>query len=561
MFGTGTSGGFGSNTGSGLFGSSKPTTGLSISTPGFGATNSTASAPGTSGLFGQNNNTNTATSSGGTNLFGNTTSTSNTGINNQFGNTATNASTTATGGLFGSSTNTNASTGGFGNTATSASGNLFGNTATTNAGANTGSLFGNTAAPSAGGNTGGSLFGNTSATSAGTNTGSLFGNTSTLNTGTNTGGLFGNTATSSGGTATNSLFGNTSTSVAGTGSGGLFGNTSAANTGGLGGNSLFGSTNTGAASTGAGLFGSSNTANASSGLGSFGQTQQQTQGMNPTQNQAGQKDQQEFEQICQQLVFIKECWDPASANCQFRHYFYNAVDPSEVSRYQCPPNQDPVLWQMAQRDNPDPTKLVPVLASSFIDLKERVGLQQKQSEAYKSALKMISEKLESLMRKHHNITLIKLSEARRRHADLAQRLLEFMKSLQLLRLRSQMLKPEEEMLRVRVEELTRALSSQQSLQQILSDTQSKLYRLQAYAQYRRTVGGWGDIGGTNDESSNPTDTQNQILEGQLEPVLNALADQQRATLFLTETTHEANEDMTRIEKEIERQGEEMGIAF
>ncbi|RKP24616.1 hypothetical protein SYNPS1DRAFT_4475, partial [Syncephalis pseudoplumigaleata] len=67
----------------------------------------------------------------------------------------------------------------------------------------------------------------------------------------------------------------------------------------------------------------------------------------------------------EQLESLKVAWDTTSPLCQLQHYLYNLVHPSEVHLYQCPPNQNETLWRQAQRDNPDPSCLVPVLAVGF----------------------------------------------------------------------------------------------------------------------------------------------------------------------------------------------------
>ncbi|KAI8320923.1 hypothetical protein GQ54DRAFT_237333, partial [Martensiomyces pterosporus] len=83
------------------------------------------------------------------------------------------------------------------------------------------------------------------------------------------------------------------------------------------------------------------------------------------QQQIPQQQPSEADELSKQIMFIKDCWDPASPNYQFRHYFYNVTDPGQAHLYQCPPGHDPVLWQQAQSDNPDPSTLVPVLANGF----------------------------------------------------------------------------------------------------------------------------------------------------------------------------------------------------
>ncbi|CAN3357278.1 nucleoporin Nup49p/NSP49 [Diutina catenulata] len=230
LFGSGTSGTFGSNQQSGgLFGNNNNTASSSQPTSGglFGNNANTSASAGSGGLFGQKaGSTSTQPASGG--LFGNNnTSTAQPASGGLFGAKPAAPS----GGLFGSSNNTtnsttNASSGGlFGAKPAQPSGGLFGGSSTTQAPAS-GGLFGAKPAQPSGG-----LFGGNQANTTQQNTsGGLFG--SKPATTTTSGGLFGGNTQSSG------LFGAKPAQPA---SGGLFGGSSAqpAQSGGL-----FGSNNT-----------------------------------------------------------------------------------------------------------------------------------------------------------------------------------------------------------------------------------------------------------------------------------------------------------------------------
>jgi nuclear pore complex protein Nup54 len=175
-----------------------------------------------------------------------------------------------------------------------------------------------------------------------------------------TGGLF-NTGTSGG------LFGQPAATTST--SGGLFGQQQT--TGATGG--LFGQSTTG------GLFGQQ-TANQS---GLFGQTsantgmfgQQQMQPMQPAQPGASDY-----------IKYVADCWDTKNPSCQFKHYFYNLVHPSEVHLYQPEPNEDRVLYDQAQMNNPDPSCMVPVLAVGFEGITKRVEIQEEQLKIQKEKI-------------------------------------------------------------------------------------------------------------------------------------------------------------------------------
>ncbi|ORX88786.1 hypothetical protein K493DRAFT_74561 [Basidiobolus meristosporus CBS 931.73] len=153
------------------------------------------------------------------------------------------------------------------------------------------------------------------------------------------------------------------------------------------------------------------------------------------------------------VALMKESWDPQSPMCLFKHYFYNLVHPSEVHLYQRPANQDETLWNEAQKANPNPKCMVPVLAVGFDDIKKRTEQQEMQALAHKAKLEEIADKIKKLQEKHSLDTLVKMKEYKRRHMDLAHRVLQLMKQVQVLRNKGYSIRPEEEALKTRLENL------------------------------------------------------------------------------------------------------------
>ncbi|KAJ2392150.1 Nucleoporin nup57 [Coemansia sp. RSA 2611] len=405
-------------------------------------------------------------------------------------------------------------------------------------GGTSGGLFGSTNQPTT--STGGSLFGGTfeKRQRAGTiteapggfqsNSGAAFGQAALAAPAS--GGLFGSTQTPASG-ATGGLFGGSGTAApataSGLGGGGLFGNTAAAQPAAPA--SLFGVNSASAAPAG-GLFGNQPPASV------------QPQAQAPVQQQ--QQQPSEVEELSKQLLLIKECWDPASPNYQFRHYFYNVVESGQAHLYQCPAGQDLVLWQQAVSDNPDPSTLVPVLANGFDDLRKRVDSQSLQMQSYQERTAEISNKLGSILQKHHSETTVRLAECKRRQAELSQRLLEFMKLVQLLRLRGQLLHPEEELFRVRVEHLEKEMTRSGSLKQRLAEIQDHVYRLQATARRRRELLGHSSAGYTGDGYE-------VADEALLESVVKLLDDKQRGLARMTQVISQDAEAIDYIESTIE----------
>ncbi|CDH49667.1 nucleoporin nup44 [Lichtheimia corymbifera JMRC:FSU:9682] len=331
--------------------------------------------------------------------FGTTPATTNTAAGTLFGAGTTNS--TSAGTLFGANTgNAATSTTPFGttNNTTNAAGTLFGGTATS-------------AAP-------GSTFG--------------FGNTNTSTVATSSAQAPGSSSFGFGGTNPSTPFGQKQN----TGFGASTGNT------GFGlGSTGFGAQNTTTSTTTGFNLGSANTTSifgqqkpqAGTGFGatSFLGPQQQQQQLQ--QQQQGQQQQQQQQNVWQQLALIRAHWDPSSHLCQFRHYFYNVVPANERHRYTRPADQDEHLWNEAMQNNPDPTTMVPVLATGFGDVLKRMEMQDIQLDAHKKTMMEIGERLETVQQKYMLGSLVKLDEQRRRHTDLTQRLIRMLKYVQVLR--------------------------------------------------------------------------------------------------------------------------------
>jgi nuclear pore complex protein Nup54 len=396
----------------------------------------------------------------------------NTGFSFGQNNTTTTPSTT-TGFSFGQSNQNTNSTFNFGNKSSTGTG-LFGSNNTTNTGS---SLFGNN------NNNNNSLF-KTNNTTTGTglfgannnNTGtSLFGNNNNNN---NTGGLFGSNTTNTGG-----LFGNNNNKP-----------------------SLFGSTTT------------------NTGFGGMGQ-QQQFMGI--------QQAQQHTSTVADELRKIQEYWNPQSPNCQFKHYFYNMVHPSEVNRYVKPPNDDEGLWRQAQKNNPDSSCMVPAIAIGFDGIKKRMAEQSKQTSAHEAKLKELADKVEKLRQKHLLETTGKLEEYRRRHLSLAHRTLKIMKQVYILRNRGYSIRPEEETLKVRLENLATSLRKS-------SQFRGRVEELWAHLQMIRDHPGASWYNLASSTTTNMNNNNSNGLNGNINNNINKLSSTGKSNGNLTTTTNNNN---------------------
>lgn len=461
---------FGASTGStGLFGNtqSKPAFGAPATNTGssflFGNTanqqNTTQNAnPSSSFSFGGNNSTSAfgkSASAGSTpNLFGQ---------NSTFGASTGQAQTQTqpqTGGLFGNS-NTASSGGLFGKPA--ASGGLFGGNATQNNAQSTqsGGLFGSTPAPAA---PSGGLFGNSSAAPA---TGGLFAKPAAAPA---AGSLFGQQNAQPQQTTLGGLFG------AKPASGGLFG-ASAPAPAPLGG--LFGATNTSNTSTTSnGLF-SGNTNNAQP---SFSWSQNQQPPSNvlnlPALNQDATKSSASTytPAINDQLIKLKEQWDPNSPKCALKSHVYNKFSDQEMAvlmQQPRPANESPEDWEKAMADRPL-ANYYPVKMTSFTDVAQRIEVQLDHVARSRVLLQSINEQLSQLAAKHDLDNTTRILKAKVRHTKLARRLLRLATILAILKLKGYPLLPEEEEILKQLQALNAKFSDPNGAVGKLSDLYARL---------------------------------------------------------------------------------------
>ncbi|KAL7420021.1 hypothetical protein Q5752_004985 [Cryptotrichosporon argae] len=282
-------------------------------------------------------------------------------------------------------------------------GGLFGQPATSAPAAPAGGLFGSTAAPQQ-------------------PVGGLFDGTAMANTAQSAGGLFGSTQQPAGG-----LFGSTATAMTGAKPGGLFS----------------------APAQQPGLFGAS----------TFGATQQQPQLQQQQQQQALGASalgvsalgvsalgapQPRLDDIEGRMGAVQRAWDPSHPDCRFKYFFYNVVDPAAVGQYGRPAGAtDDAKWARAVRDNPDPSCMVPVLATGWADIKKRVQAQEQVASVHQERVKELTAAITTLSRQASLSSSVRLAALQAQLAHLAQRLLHLAAQAPRFAVTSPALRPEE----------------------------------------------------------------------------------------------------------------------
>ncbi|KAK0539813.1 hypothetical protein OC835_000985 [Tilletia horrida] len=324
-----------------------------------------------------------------------------------------------------------------------------------------GGLFGAKPATTTGGGGGGGLFGSvpapatsTSASASASAAGTLFGGSAAAPA----------TSQPAAAPGTFSLFGakpaaapTAAAGTTGTLGSSLFGAPAAGAAAGTAGKSLFGATAPAAttaapAAPAAGFsFGQSQAAPAGA-LGASAAQQQQQQPQQQAQAQAQQavlspasQQRKLGSSLSADLAYIHACWNISNpSTCSFVYYFYNNYGPEAVQallaqagsggwtsmrmmelvrrRDALGPVQD-AMWEAAVRQNPDPTRLVPILAVGFPDLAKRRAAQQAESERIAATLATCTKRATDLANAHSLSTTSRLETAQRRQTALHARVL------------------------------------------------------------------------------------------------------------------------------------------
>ncbi|BFZ15315.1 hypothetical protein BsWGS_18354 [Bradybaena similaris] len=117
-----------------------------------------------------------------------------------------------------------------------------------------------------------------------------------------------------------------------------------------------------------------------------------------------------------------------------------------------PAGVDPLLWQQAKLDNPDPEKYIPVPMIGFKELQRRLKHQAEQTKLFQQRLDVISGDIVNLQTQHSTM-LAKLEDYKRKDLELGHRLLKVIVKQEIYRKMGFAIQAEEETLKVQLEQL------------------------------------------------------------------------------------------------------------
>ncbi|CAN8070222.1 unnamed protein product [Agarophyton chilense] len=191
-----------------------------------------------------------------------------------------------------------------------------------------------------------------------------------------------------------------------------------------------------------------------------------------TQNQQQQQQQQQPLRLPRSLTDVIETLNPLHPESKFHTALYNRVSPGDISRYKRPSDMDEKLWDEAVEKNPDPSRLVPVQANLFDDLIERSNTQAKRIDEHLIVLSKIKQLIKKIDGEVDTDISTKLAAYRRRHRELARKLLRIASIVELEASNidsSGILTPTETERKKRLDTIARALAAPAEFKDKLSD--------------------------------------------------------------------------------------------
>lgn len=156
------------------------------------------------------------------------------------------------------------------------------------------------------------------------------------------------------------------------------------------------------------------------------------------------------------MAILFEKWNPEHPNCVFKNYFYNNVAPEQVPYYRPGPGEDEKKWEEALSNKPTPGS-IPILASGFPALAQRLRTQVLAVQALQARLHEINDSLVEMMQNHDLVISVRTADAKRKHTVLSQRCLNLAMKVQVLRNRGYVMDAAEEDLKKKLVQLEHAV--------------------------------------------------------------------------------------------------------
>lgn len=210
------------------------------------------------------------------------------------------------------------------------------------------------------------------------------------------------------------------------------------------------------------------------------------------------------------------------------------LDDDQLKLYleQVPKGVDARMWRQAIADNPDSKKFIPVPLIGFNDLKSRLACQETETSGHMSYLAKLEKDISELKLRHSN-TATKITEQRRKLAELSHRILRIIVKQESTRKAGLALTSDEEIIKTKLENMHALVSA---------PTQFKGKLNELLAQMRMQRSQWTAVG-TNEYTLDKESS---------DEMKNFLSMHQKAMEVLIETINKDTKDLKIIIEGISR---------
>ncbi|KAA8584464.1 hypothetical protein FQN60_008249 [Etheostoma spectabile] len=134
---------------------------------------------------------------------------------------------------------------------------------------------------------------------------------------------------------------------------------------------------------------------------------------------------------------------------------------------------DPIIWEQAKVDNPDPEKLIPVPMVGFKELLRRLQIQEQMTKQHQTRVDIISSDISELQ-KNQATTVAKIAQYKRKLMDLSHRVLQVLIKQEIQRKSGYAIQVDEEHLRVHLDTIQSELNAPTQFKGRLNELMSQI---------------------------------------------------------------------------------------
>ncbi|XP_035996217.1 nucleoporin p54 isoform X2 [Fundulus heteroclitus] len=138
-----------------------------------------------------------------------------------------------------------------------------------------------------------------------------------------------------------------------------------------------------------------------------------------------------------------------------------------------PAGVDPIIWEQAKVDNPDPEKLIPVPMVGFKELLRRLQIQEQMTKQHQTRVDIISNDVSELQ-KNQATTVAKIAQYKRKLMDLSHRVLQVLIKQEIQRKSGYAIQVDEEHLRVQLDTIQSELNAPTQFKGRLNELMSQI---------------------------------------------------------------------------------------